>query len=40
MAVKVSVPFISRRVVLASGNAGKLAEMRAILAGHGLAVVA
>jgi len=30
----------ARRVVLATGNAGKLGEMRAILAGHGLAVVA
>ncbi len=30
---------MSRRVVLATGNAGKLAEMRAILAGHGLDVV-
>lgn len=29
-----------RRVVLATGNAGKLREMRAILADHGLAVVA
>lgn len=29
-----------RRVVLATGNPGKLAEMRAILAGHGLEVVA
>jgi len=29
-----------RRVVLASGNAGKLAEMRAILAGHELEVLA
>ena len=28
------------RVVLATGNAGKLREMRAILAGHGLEVVA
>ena len=37
---KVSVPFFSRRVVLATGNAGKLGEMRAILAGHGLEVVA
>ena len=27
----------ARRVVLATGNAGKLGEMRAILAGHGLA---
>ena len=40
MAVKVSVPFLSRRVVLATGNPGKLREMRAILAGHGLEVVA
>ena len=30
----------ARRVVLATGNAGKLGEMRAILAGHGLEVVA
>lgn len=29
-----------RRVVLATGNAGKLAEMRAILAGHDLEVIA
>jgi XTP/dITP diphosphohydrolase len=29
-----------RRVVLASGNAGKLREIRALLAGHGLEVVA
>ncbi len=29
-----------RRVVLATGNAGKLREMREILAGHGLEVVA
>ncbi len=29
-----------RRIVLASGNAGKLREMRAILAGHGLEVIA
>ena len=28
-----------RRVVLATGNAGKLAEMRAILASHGLEVI-
>ena len=28
-----------RRVVLATGNAGKLREMRAILAGHGLEVI-
>jgi XTP/dITP diphosphohydrolase len=34
------VPFLSRRVVLATGNPGKLREMRAILAGHGLEVVA
>jgi XTP/dITP diphosphohydrolase len=34
------VPFSSRRVVLATGNPGKLREMREILAGHGLAVVA
>jgi XTP/dITP diphosphohydrolase len=34
-----SVPAFSRRVVLATGNPGKLAEMRAILAGHGLEVV-
>jgi XTP/dITP diphosphohydrolase len=40
MVVKVCVPFQARRVVLATGNAGKLAEMRAILAGHGLAVAA
>ncbi len=39
MAVKVSVPFLSRRVVLATGNAGKIREMRAILAGHGLEVI-
>jgi XTP/dITP diphosphohydrolase len=36
---KVSVPFYSRRVVLATGNPGKLREMQAILAGHGLEVV-
>ncbi|MBM4219560.1 MAG: RdgB/HAM1 family non-canonical purine NTP pyrophosphatase [Gammaproteobacteria bacterium] len=30
----------SRRVVLATGNPGKLREMRAILAGHGLEVIA
>jgi XTP/dITP diphosphohydrolase len=36
----VSVPFLSRRVVIATGNPGKLREMRAILAGHGLEVVA
>ena len=30
----------ARRVVLATGNPGKLREMRAILAGHGLEVVA
>ena len=35
-----TVPFLSRRVVLATGNPGKLREMRAILAGHGLEVVA
>lgn len=29
-----------RRVVLATGNAGKLREMRAILGGHGLEVIA
>jgi len=29
-----------RRVVLATGNAGKLAEMRAILDGHGLEILA
>ncbi|MGE3394444.1 MAG: RdgB/HAM1 family non-canonical purine NTP pyrophosphatase [Steroidobacteraceae bacterium] len=40
MAVKVSVPFLSRRIVLATGNAGKLREMRAILAGHDLVVLA
>lgn len=40
MAVKVSVPLLSRRIVLATGNAGKLREMRAILAGHDLVVVA
>ena len=40
MAGRVTVPFISRRVVLATGNPGKLREMRAILAGHGLEVVA
>lgn len=40
MAVKVSVPFLSRRIVLATGNAGKLREMRAILAVHDLVVVA
>ncbi len=33
-------PFFSRRIVLATGNPGKLREMRAILAGRGLAVVA
>ena len=33
-------PLSSRRVVLATGNPGKLAEMRAILAGHHLEVVA
>lgn len=31
---------MTRRVVLASGNAGKLREMRAILAGHDLVVIA
>jgi XTP/dITP diphosphohydrolase len=36
-----SDPFVSsRRVVIATGNPGKLREMRAILAGHGLEVVA
>ena len=41
VAVKVIVPSCSaRRVVLATGNPGKLREMRAILAGHGLEVVA
>ena len=41
LAAKGSVPFVSsRRVVLATGNPGKLREMRAILAGHGLEVVA
>ena len=35
-----SVPFLSRRVVIATGNPGKLREIRAILAGHGLEVVA
>jgi XTP/dITP diphosphohydrolase len=36
-----SDPFVStRRVVLATGNPGKLREMRAILAGHGLEAVA
>ncbi len=34
-----SVTFSSRRVVLATGNPGKLREMRAILDGHGLDVV-
>jgi XTP/dITP diphosphohydrolase len=38
--LKGSDPFVPRRVVLATGNPGKLAEMRAILAGHGLEVVA
>ncbi len=38
--MKGRVPFDSRRVVLASGNPGKLREMRAILDGHGLEVVA
>jgi XTP/dITP diphosphohydrolase len=38
--IKVNVPLVpSRRVVLATGNPGKLREMRAILAGHGLEVV-
>ena len=31
---------MTRRIVLATGNAGKLREMRAILAGHDLEVVA
>jgi XTP/dITP diphosphohydrolase len=31
---------VTRRIVLATGNAGKLGEMRAILAGHGLEIVA
>jgi len=31
---------MTRRIVLATGNAGKLREMRAILAGHDLVVVA
>jgi XTP/dITP diphosphohydrolase len=31
---------VTRRIVLATGNAGKLREMRAILAGHDLEVVA
>lgn len=35
-----TVPFLSRRVVLATGNPGKLREMRSMLAGHGLEVVA
>ena len=40
-AAKGSVPFVSsRRVVLATGNPGKLREMRAILASHDLEVVA
>ena len=30
----------ARRVVLATGNPGKLREIRAILAGHGLEIVA
>ena len=34
------VPLVSRRVVLATGNPGKLREIRAILAGHGLTVIA
>ena len=36
--VKVSVPFVSRRVVIATGNPGKLREIVAILDGHGLEV--
>src|SRR5262245_24119583 len=36
---KGNVPFPSRRVVLATGNLGKLREMRAILAGHDVEVV-
>ncbi len=40
MAVKGSVPFLPRRVVIATGNPGKLREMRAILASHGLELVA
>lgn len=40
MALKGCDPSSSRRVVLATGNAGKLAEMRAILAGHHLEVIA
>jgi XTP/dITP diphosphohydrolase len=40
-AAKGNVPFVSsRRVVLATGNPGKLREIRAILAGRGLEVVA
>ncbi len=35
-----TVPFITRRIVLATGNRRKLREMRAILAGHDLEVVA
>ena len=35
-----NVPFFPRRVVLATGNPGKLREMRSILAGHGLEVLA
>ncbi len=39
--MKVSVPSVStRRVVIATGNPGKLREIRALLAGHGLEVVA
>jgi XTP/dITP diphosphohydrolase len=38
--MKGSVPSFSRRVVIATGNPGKLREIRAILAGHGLEVVA
>jgi XTP/dITP diphosphohydrolase len=37
---KVTVPLKCRRVVLATGNPGKLREMREILAGRGLEVVA
>ncbi len=35
-----NVPFYPRRIVLATGNPGKLREMREILAGRGLEVVA
>lgn len=35
-----NVPFFYGRVVIASGNPGKLREMRAILSGHGLELVA